>query len=312
MGGSSDASLSDSPTIIVQKLMCGGTAGAVSKTLIAPLERVKILFQVNSKEHPYTGVVSSLKKIMTQEGYKGLYRGNFSSVIRVFPYAAIQFVSFDFYQRLFAGSDPSKISLKGNFFAGALAGATSVIFTYPLDVTRARMAVQMSRSGKVIQYRGLVQALVNMWKHEGGFKALYRGGWPTMIGIFPYAGINFFTYHTLKWYYYNEWTDHKELSTTVRLGMGSVAGILGQTAVYPLDVIRRRMQIDGVHTSDSTFSYKYRNTFHAFKTICETEGWRMLFRGLHINYIKVVPLVSISFTVNDTLRKWLGIGSHRQ
>jgi len=296
----------DDPATVGKKLICGGVAGSVSKTLIAPLERVKILFQVNSQQYPYTGIVSTLQRIVRREGFFGLYNGNSSSVLRVFPYAAIQFVTFDMFRGLF-NPDPNNISLIGNFAAGSLAGATSVVFTYPLDVTRARLAVQVSNESR--QYSGLIMALRSMWRHEGGLRALYRGAGPTMLGIFPYAGINFFTYHTLKWHYTHRWTDHQPISTPLRLFFGSCAGMLGQTTVYPLDVIRRRMQIEGLHSGSAHYRYEYRSTWHAFRSITQQEGWRALFRGLHINYIKVVPLVSISFTVNDLLRHSMGIES---
>jgi len=66
------------------------------------------------------------------------------------------------------------------------------------------------------------------------------------------------------------------------------------------------MQIDGLQL-EQTYSYSYRSTWHGLKTIAQREGWLMLFRGLHINYIKVVPLVSVSFTVNDLMRRWMGL-----
>jgi hypothetical protein len=58
---------------------------------------------------------------------------------------------------------------------------------------------------------------------------------------------------------------------------------------------------------EQTYSYKYMSTWHGITTIAQTEGWRTLFRGLHINYIKVVPLVSVSFTINDLMRRWMGL-----
>jgi len=271
------------------------------------LERVKILFQVATIHYPFTGVGSTLKRIVEREGFWGLYRGNTSSLVRIFPYAAIQFATFD---ALKAALTPkgSSISPIANFLSGAGAGAMAVIFTYPLDVTRARLAVQVDKR----HYTGLLHAMHSMWTHEGGLKALYRGWQPTMLGIFPYAGINFFTYDTLKWHYSKKLQSRASdeppppIPTTVRLAFGAVAGALGQTLTYPLDVVRRRMQIDGLQL-EQTYSYSYRSTWHGLKTIAQREGWLMLFRGLHINYIKVVPLVSVSFTVNDLMRRWMGL-----
>ena len=292
-------------TVLFEKLICGGTAGSVAKTAVAPLERVKILFQVRSPNYPYTGVPGTLFRIVQREGFLALYYGNLSSVIRIFPYAAIQFVSFDIYKKLLAPDNG--ISLLANFTAGALAGATSVVFTYPLDVARARLAVQLS-SSELRQYRGLYDALKSMYVKEGGVPALYRGAGPTMLGILPYAGFNFFTYDTLKWYYINKWSNNETIPTHIRLVFGSCAGVIGQTIVYPLDVIRRRMQIDGIALAkDNMFDYKYKSSWSAGKEILQKEGWKLLFRGLHINYIKVIPLVSVSFVVNDLLRSKFGL-----
>jgi len=290
--------------VIIEKVICGGIAGSVAKTSIAPLDRVKILFQVNSPDYPYTGVWNTLVRIAKKERIHGLFKGNVSSVVRVFPYAAIQFISFDFFQRLFT-PNPQDISLIGNFVAGAMAGTVSVIFTYPLDVTRARLAAQISPEKK--HYNGILDAFRKMYYTEGGVKALYRGGGPTMLGILPYSGFNFFTYHSLKWYYLNRWTDESQISTIWRLIFGSFSGLLGQTLVYPFDVIRRRMQIDGMSSTNGVLTYQYSSTWSAVKHICKTEGWRALYRGLQINYVKAVPLVSVSFTVNDVLRQKFGI-----
>lgn len=293
--------------VIAKQLLCGGIAGCVAKTSIAPLERVKILFQVNSPNYPYTGVMSTLTRILTREGLNGLYKGNMSSIARVFPYAAIQFASFDFYKFLFTRSDQA-ISMTGNFWAGAMAGATAVVFTYPLDMTRARLAVQVHNT----QYKGLLDALYVMWTKEGGIRALYRGMGPTMVGIFPYAGINFLSYDTLKYLYTSRKGapegDHS-IPTLYRLAFGSFAGLIGQTVTYPLDVVRRRMQINGLRIDNVAFDYNYKNTLDGLITVYRREGFKMLYRGLHINYIKVVPLVSLSFTINDLLRSWMGISS---
>lgn len=289
--------------VVLKQLACGGIAGCVAKTSIAPLERVKILFQVNSPHYPYTGVWSTLSRIFQRERLSGLYKGNISSIVRVFPYAAIQFSSFDFFKSVLTPKH-EKISLVANFCAGALAGSTATLFTYPLDVTRARLAVQVSQ----VQYDGMIHALKTMWKNEGGLSALYRGMGPTLTGIVPYAGINFFVFDTLKYAYRkNVAPDPNEpIPTYVRLVCGAIAGLSGQTATYPLDVVRRRMQIDGLKL-EQAYEYKYKGTWDALRTIYQKEGFQMLYRGLHINYIKVIPIVSLSFTINDLLRKWVGI-----
>lgn len=125
-----------------------------------------------------------------------------------------------------------------HFLAGSAAGMTSITLTYPLDRARAVMAVT-----KVGEYRNLVHVFRTIIQREG-YVALYRGIVPTLIGIIPYAGTSFSTYEMLK----RHWTEkakEKGLdgpTALQRLASGGVAGLLGQTASYPLDIVRRRMQ----------------------------------------------------------------------
>jgi solute carrier family 25 protein 16 len=75
--------------------LAGGIAGTAAKTSVAPLERIKILFQIRSKHYPYTGVIPTTIKIVQREGVVGLWKGNLATIVRIFPYAAIQFLSFE-------------------------------------------------------------------------------------------------------------------------------------------------------------------------------------------------------------------------
>jgi hypothetical protein len=79
----------------VRNIIAGGMAGIVAKTVIAPLNRIKILFQVSSSEFRIKGVALVAKAIATQEGYGSLWKGNTATLIRVFPYSGIQFMVYD-------------------------------------------------------------------------------------------------------------------------------------------------------------------------------------------------------------------------
>ena len=134
-----------------------------------------------------------------------------------------------------------------HFLAGSLAGATAGSLTYPLDRARAVMAVT-----NVSEYKNLLDVFKRTLRDEG-YRAYYRGFAPTIIGVVPYAGVSFLTYEKLKemWLHQNGSTDEidpksAEMKSTVsplwRLLFGAIAGLLGQTASYPLDIVRRRMQ----------------------------------------------------------------------
>lgn len=77
-----------------------GVAGMCSKTTVAPLDRIKILLQAHSTHYKHLGVFSGLRHIIRKESFFALYKGNGAQMVRIFPYAAIQFTSFEFYKRV--------------------------------------------------------------------------------------------------------------------------------------------------------------------------------------------------------------------
>ena len=87
---------------VTAAFLAGGVAGAVSRTVVSPLERLKILFQVQSSGHTeYKGSVwKGLVKIWKEEGFKGMMRGNGINCLRIIPYSAVQFGSYNFYKRV--------------------------------------------------------------------------------------------------------------------------------------------------------------------------------------------------------------------
>ncbi|XP_074570559.1 mitochondrial carrier protein CoAc1-like [Curcuma longa] len=137
---------------------------------------------------------------------------------------------------------------------------------------------------------------------------------PTLVGIIPYAGLKFYIYEDLK----SRVPEQYQTSVVLRLSCGALSGLFGQTLTYPLDVIRRQMQV-GV--SDQYFlCFKVQTqqlnhfggpcingTLQGLSYILQTQGWRQLFAGLSLNYIKVVPSVAIGFTAYDSMKTLLRV-----
>lgn len=71
-----------------------------SKTTVAPLDRIKILLQAHSTHYKHLGVFSGLRHIVRKESFLALYKGNGAQMVRIFPYAAIQFTSFEIYKKV--------------------------------------------------------------------------------------------------------------------------------------------------------------------------------------------------------------------
>uniref|UniRef100_A0A914N785 Mitochondrial carrier protein n=2 Tax=Meloidogyne incognita group TaxID=654580 RepID=A0A914N785_MELIC len=204
-------------------LASGAIAGAIAKTAIAPLDRTKINFQVNSsRRYSFKSALKFVRHTYRESGFFALYRGNSASLARVVPYAAIQFAAHEEYKKLL------KVDIEGStpyrrFLAGTLAGVTAVIFTYPLDTAKARLSVSTKQ-----EYENLRAVFIKECKTHG-FLTFYRGLYPTLLGVVPYAGLSFFTYETLKLIYKKEFGD-KPMHPLLRMSCGAVAGTIG---LYP-------------------------------------------------------------------------------
>ena len=152
---------------------------------------------------------------------------------------------------------------------------------------------------------------------ENGFTAIYRGMGPTLLGIVPYAGVKFYVYQSLKDLYIRKWhpkADH--LPIPVMLAFGGIAGLLGQTVSYPLDVVRRRMQVPDYSSGFDPHHAQspqriYHSTWDAMQKLFKHGGgYRALFRGMSINYIKVIPSTAIGFTTYDFLMSTFNLDYH--
>ncbi|OMJ20874.1 putative mitochondrial carrier [Smittium culicis] len=288
----------------LKHFIAGGVAGAVSRTVVSPLERMKILFQVqNSNKSSYSGVVGTLKKIWKEEGFLGYMRGNGTNVIRIFPYSAVQFATYEKLKYLLMEKGKSELDTKRRLLAGAGAGIASVITTYPLDIVRTRISVQTGQvyenaanlpkdaKGRPIipKMPGISKTFINIYKNEGGFRAIFRGLGATLFGVAPYVALNFQCYEVLRKFF----TPIGESSPSGinKLVCGAIAGCIAQTFTYPLDVLRRKMQV----ASMSEMDLGYTSTWDALKKIIKQEGPKGLYRGLVPNYLKVAPAIGVSF-----------------
>ncbi|XP_031284454.1 mitochondrial carrier protein CoAc1 [Pistacia vera] len=303
----------DSLPVYVKELIAGGAAGAFAKTAVAPLERTKILLQTRTEGFQSLGVCQSLKRLLKQEGIRGFYKGNGASVLRIVPYAALHFMTYEQY-RVWIVNNYSALGSGPviDLLAGSLAGGTAVLCTYPLDLARTKLAYQVvdtrgSFRGGIRSvcaqpaYGGIKDVLTSVYK-DGGMRSLYRGIGPTLTGILPYAGLKFYVYEELK----RHVPEEHQKSIMMRLSCGALAGLFGQTLTYPLDVVRRQMQVENLRPSIKGDA-KYRNTWEGLTSIARNQGWKQLFAGLSINYIKIVPSVAIGFTAYDMMKVWLHI-----
>ncbi|CAB3407800.1 unnamed protein product [Caenorhabditis bovis] len=270
---------------VVLSLWSGACAGAVAKTIIAPLDRTKIYFQVSStRGYSFKSAIKFIKLTFKENGFFALFRGNSATMARVVPYASIQFTAFEQFKTLLSVDENGTRTPLRRYLVGSLAATTATLITYPLDTAKARLSVSTKS-----QYHSLRAVFVKMYK-EGGIRLLYRGINPTILGVIPYAGTSFFTYETLK-ILYRERTHERETSMW-RMLFGMIAGLIGQSSSYPLDIVRRRMQTGRIPHGWGPL--------RALVHIYQTEGLkRGLYKGLSMNWVKGPIAVGVSFTTYE-------------
>lgn len=274
----------------LRRLVSGAIAGAVSRTSVAPLETIRTHLMVGSCGHSTTEV---FQDIMKTEGWKGLFRGNLVNVIRVAPSKAIELFAYDTVKKHLTpkpGEQPIQ-PIPASLIAGAVAGISSTICTYPLELLKTRLTVQRG------VYKNLFDAFIKIVQEEGPAE-LYRGLTPSVIGVIPYAATNYFAYDTLR-KAYKKVFKKEDVENLATLLIGSAAGAISSSATFPLEVARKHMQAGAIN------GRQYNNMLHALLSILEKEGVPGLYKGLGPSCLKLVPAAGISFMCYEACKKIL-------
>jgi len=278
-------------TSILKDFTAGGVSGAVSKTITAPIERVKLIIQTQdanpkivSGEVPrYTGIGNCFKRVASEQGIQAFWRGNFTNCIRYFPTQAINLASKDAIKGAFPRYSPKAEFWKFfavNLASGGAAGAFSLSFVYPLDYARTRLASDVGSGKKT--FNGLLDCLVKTAKGPKGVMSLYNGFGVSVAGIIPYRGVQFGLNDTIKGL--NPW----DKETTIR-GIASkwagaqVSVIMSGFVTYPFDTVRRRLQMESEIPVEKRL---YRGSVHCAKKIVADEGMRAMFKGAGANVLR--------------------------
>jgi solute carrier family 25 (mitochondrial carrier protein), member 16 len=292
----------------------------------------------------------AMRDIWRQDGLRGLFKGHSATLLRIFPYAGIKFFAYEQVRAILI-RDKKHETLVRRFSSGALAGLSSVFFTYPLEVIRVRLAFetrQDSRSTLTSICRKIYHehpplpksnshinvssvssaaassidataATVQKLTPRSGLANFYRGFTPTVWGMLPYAGSSFLAhdimsdimrlpalapYTTLPHTQGSGGDPRKpaQLKIWAELTTGGFAGFVSQTVSYPLEVIRRRMQVGAVVGDGHRLGMA-----EVAQRVWLERGWRGFFVGLGVGYIKVIPMVATSFYTYERMKYVFGI-----
>jgi len=272
--------------------LAGGIAAAISKTAVAPIERVKLLLQVQhvskqiAADKQYKGIMDCFVRIPREQGFLSFWRGNLANVIRYFPTQALNFAFKDKYKQVFLGGVDKRTQFwryfMGNLASGGAAGATSLCFVYPLDFARTRLAADVGKAGTgpgQREFNGLINCLGKIFKSDG-LLGLYRGFSVSVQGIIIYRAAYFGFYDTTKGMLK---TDPKHTPIVVSWMIAQTVTVISGIISYPFDTVRRRMMMQSGRAKSDML---YKNTLDCWVKIGKLEGASAFFKGALSNIIR--------------------------
>lgn len=287
-----DYALSHDFSTAVKSFTAGSFAGCLSKTVVAPAERVKVMAQTDALHGGRCRSYSHIARdVLREEGFRSFWRGNGANCVRIIPNKGILFMCNDYYVAMVA-TPGQPLSDWKRLLCGSMSGATVVTFTYPLDITQTRLA-----SGA--KFNGIWDCMMSTLRTEGLFTGLYRGYFTSLAGIIPYTGVQFYTYEKVSALFRDE---NGKAPVWSKLFAGACSGVISQTTTYPTDVVRRQLQAQG-RVGDTKFS----GPGECIKHIWKTAGVRGFFRGCWINGFRAAPSQAVQFWSYSAAKEFLGI-----
>ncbi|KAL1787592.1 ADP/ATP translocase 2 [Sigmodon hispidus] len=239
--------MTDATVSFAKDFLAGGVAAAISKMAVAPIERVKLLLQVQhaskqiTADKQYKGIIDCVVRIPKEQGVLSFWHDNLANVIRYFLNQALNFAFKDKYKQIFLGDVDKRTQFwcyfAGNLASGGASGATSLCFVYPLDFAHTRLAADVGKAGAEREFKGLGDCLVKIYKSDG-IRGLYQG-FSVSQGIIIYQATYFSIYDTAKGMLPDLKNTHIFISWMIAQSVTAVAGLTH----YPFEMEFRRLMM---------------------------------------------------------------------
>jgi len=265
-------------------LLVGGISGAVAKTLMAPVERVKILMQtqdsnpkiISGEEKRYSSLVDCFKRVQAEQGFNAFWRGNLVNCLRYAPQQGSALAFNDTIRLITPKYHPVNEFYKAtaaSLISGGLAGAAANTICYPFDFARTRLASDVG-SGKKM-FNGIGDCIMKTLKSQG-IIGLYRGWAITCAGAFVYRGGQLGLFSQIM-----AMNPYKDDKGPFGLAVTFIAATAGRTAVmpfnYPFDTVRRRLMLESEKPADARL---YKNGIDCFFKVLKAEGLAGMYKGM--------------------------------
>lgn len=293
--------------------VAGGVSGFVTRAVCQPMDVIKIRFQLqvepiskNSSVSKYRSMTQATKLIIQEEGFAALWKGHVPAQVLSVLYGVVQF---GVYESLKEQADHIKPgtakSPTTNFLSGAVSGCTATVISFPFDVVRTRLIAQ----GNERLYTGMTHGFIYICQKESPY-ALFKGLSPTLLQIAPMAGAQFafFTFFKqiftqVSWLGEEKTEGQKEGKLYISGGLlaGSLAGLCSKSLLYPFDLARKRLQIQGFLSARKGYGKPFQcsGLISCFAETIRFENTMGLFKGLSPSLLKAVTVNALIFTIYE-------------
>nr|CAD7568960.1 unnamed protein product [Timema californicum] len=244
----------------------------------------QVCLQTQDFRNPqYRGTIHCVSSLLKKEGMKGLYKGMSSPMSGVALVNAIVFgVNGNVQRRM---SDPD--SMKSLCLAGASAGFVQSFVCSPMELVKTRIQIQQNNRSS---YKNPLDCLVKVARTEGYRHGVFKGLGVTILRDVPAVSSYFLAYELMTRSY------AAPISTLHMLIAGGLAGTFSWVVTYPVDVIKSRLQADGVG--------KYDGLVDCFRKSVRSEGFSFLTRGLTSTVLRAFPTNAATFAVVTWVFRW--------
>ncbi|KAM9912491.1 hypothetical protein OXX69_002526 [Metschnikowia pulcherrima] len=276
----------DSDVTAVESLVAGSVSGAVARAVTAPLDTIKIRLQLSSMREDGLKGTGLVKELLRNEGIRALWKGNIPAEGLYILYGASQFTSFAMINKWFSHfQDQNHFSVSQStqsLLVGGATGFISTFVTYPFDLLRTRLVAHESRN--LLSIKDTCKSIHAL----DGLKGFFFGVHPTLLSVVMSSGLFFWSYSLAR-------DAAEEINKRshgklwgVEAMCGFVAGVTAKAITFPLDTIRKRMQVlRGGRASQMLIDH------------WRSYGLANFYRGFGVSVIKTAPTSAISMAIYE-------------
>lgn len=283
----------------IENLVAGLSGGVVSTLVLHPLDLVKIRFAVSDGlelRPKYSSIFDCMKSVWKQEGLRGLYQGVTPNVWGAGASWGLYFFFYNAIKGYTKEGRQTELSATEHLVSAAEAGILTLTLTNPIWVTKTRLVLQYNADPTSKQYKGMVDALIKIYRHEG-LPGLYKGYIPGLFGT-SHGALQFMAYEELKRDYnkYKKVPSDAKLSALEYIAMAALSKLFAVATTYPYQVVRARLQDQ--HN-------RYDGVMDVIKRTWRNEGAIGFYKGIIPNLIRVTPACCITFVVYENVSRFL-------